>query len=87
MRDPSSPDETLGCQISPIHSIELHYLVLRRVVFGWKDMVEGQSCFYCNSQQCLYRGGEGVYFFVPTPSYFNKAAKGLIVPGVGRKGG
>ena len=40
MRDPRSPDETLGCQISPIHSIELHYLVLR-VVFGWKDRVEG----------------------------------------------
>ena len=41
MRDPSSPDETLGCQISPLHSIELHYLVLSRVVFGWKDRVEG----------------------------------------------
>ena len=85
MRDPRSPDETLGCQISPIHSIELHILYSEWYLVGRTGLKV--RAVFCNPHRCLYREREGVYFFVPTPSCFNKAARGLIVPGVGCKGG
>ena len=84
MRDPRSPDETLGCQISPINSIELHIFYSEWYLVG-RTGLKVRAVFIAILTSAYTEGG--VYFFVPTPSCFNKAAQGLIVPGVGRKGG
>ena len=86
MRDPSSPDETLGCQISPFHSIELHILYSEWFLVGRTELKARDVFIAILTSACTER--ERRCALLCTNSLcFNKAAQGSIVPGVGRKGG